>query len=216
MNKSNGRCALVIGGSGLIGKILIQNLLESNKYERVRVLVRSNIDIKHPKLEVVIFNFDNPNSALVVGDDVYCCLGTTMKKAGNKENFYKVDYQYPVQIATTALANGAKRFAIVTAMGANSKSLFYYNRVKGQVEETLKSLNFESLFIFRPSLLLGERYEARIGEKVGEKLARVFKPLIPSKYKAIEASKVAYAMLAITTSNLKGTAIYESDVLQEF
>ena len=216
MDTASQRIALVIGGSGLIGKILIQKLLESDKYTRVRVLVRSKFSLQHPKLEVIIFNFDTPDMNLIVADDVYCCLGTTMKKAGSKGDFYKVDYLYPIQTAEAAFKNGTKRFSIVTSMGADATSVFYYNQVKGEVEEALKKIKFESLFIFRPSLLLGKRPETRLGEKIGERLAKLFKPIIPSKYKAIEAEKVAKAMLSITTSSIKGTAVYESDVLQEF
>ena len=216
MDTASQKIALVIGGSGLIGKILIQKLLESDRYAKVRILVRSKFSLQHPKLEVIIFNFDAPDMNLIVADDVYCCLGTTMKKAGSKENFYKVDYLYPIQTAEAAFKNGTKRFSIVTSMGADATSVFYYNQVKGEIEEALKRIKFESLFIFRPSLLLGQRPETRLGEKIGEKLAKLFKPIIPSKYKAIEAEKVAKAMLSITTSSIKGIAIYESDVLQEF
>jgi uncharacterized protein YbjT (DUF2867 family) len=167
-------------------------------------------------LEVIIFDFDNIDSSKVVADDVFCCLGTTMKKAGSRSEFYKVDFNYPLQIAKAALSNQAKRFAIVSAMGANSSSLIYYNRVKGEIEGSLKQLNFESLLIFRPSLLVGERNEQRFGEKMGERLSKMLNPLIPAKYQAIEAQKVANAMVLITASNVKGNLVYESDILQEF
>ena len=127
-----------------------------------------------------------------------------------------MDYTYPYEIAKIGLANGAKRFAIITAMGADSKSLFYYNRVKGDIEENLKKLGYETLLIFRPSLLVGHRSESRFGEKLGERISKFLKPLIPVKYRAIEAKKVAKAMAAITSSNVKGTLVYESDVMQEF
>ena len=210
------RSALVIGGSGLVGRQLLQNLLESDKYSQIRVLSRTDLGFKHAKLEVIIFDFDFPKLELVIGEDVYCCLGTTMKKAGSKANFYKVDFTYPTQIAAAALKNGSKRFSIVTAMGADAKSSFYYNRVKGEVEAALENMKFESLFIFRPSLLLGVRPDSRLGEQIGEKFARIFRPFIPVKYRAIEASKVAKAMLSITTSKIKGSVVYESEVLQEF
>ena len=118
--------------------------------------------------------------------------------------------------AQLGFQNGAKRFAIVTAMGSDSKSIFYYNRVKGDVETTLKNIGFEALLIFRPSLLLGKRSESRVGEQIGEALSKLLRPLIPSKYRAIEAYKVAKAMVTITASNVKGTLVYESDVMQEF
>ncbi len=210
------RTALVVGATGLIGNLVVEELLRSNKYTQVKVLVRKPLLQQCPKLISTVFDFDTPDISLIKADDVYCCLGTTMKKAGSKAAFYKVDYTYPYQIAQAAQANGAKRFAIVTAMGANKSSLVYYNRVKGEIEDALKKLNFEALLLFRPSLLLGNRSEQRWGEQMGESVMKLFKPLIPEKYQAIEASKVAKAMVLITTSNVKGNIVYESDVLQEF
>ena len=135
---SEKRTALVIGATGLVGGKVVTQLLASEKYSQVKVLVRQPFATTDPKLQSVLFDFEAPASALVQADDIFCCLGTTMKKAGSKEAFYRVDYTYPYEIAKMALANGAKRFAIITAMGANQKSLFYYNRIKGDIEETLK------------------------------------------------------------------------------
>jgi uncharacterized protein YbjT (DUF2867 family) len=213
---SDKRTALVIGGSGLVGKEVISELIASDKYTEVIALTRKPLDWAHPKLSSVVFDFDHPDDATVWADDIFCCLGTTMKKAGSKDAFYRVDYTYPVEIAQLGFQNGAKRFAIVTAMGSDSKSIFYYNRVKGDVETTLKNIGFEALLIFRPSLLLGKRSESRVGEQIGEALSKLLRPLIPSKYRAIEAYKVAKAMVTITASNVKGTLVYESDVMQEF
>lgn len=213
---SDKRTALVIGGSGLVGKEVISELIASDKYTEVIALTRKPLDWEHPKLSSVVFDFDHPDDAAVCADDIFCCLGTTMKKAGSKDAFYRVDYTYPVEIAQLGFQNGAKRFAIVTAMGSDSKSIFYYNRVKGDVEATLKKIGFEALLIFRPSLLLGKRSESRAGEQIGEALSKLLRPLIPSKYRAIEAYKVAKAMVTITASNVKGTLVYESDVMQEF
>lgn len=210
------RVALVVGATGLVGSKVVALLLANDRYSQVKVLVRKPYAVNHPKLTSIVFDFDNPDTSRVLADDVYCCLGTTMKKAGSKEAFYKVDFTYPYQIAQTALANGAKRFAIVTAMGADVKSLFYYNRVKGEIEQSLRQLGYHTLLIFRPSLLLGERNESRLGEKIGESLAYVFRWITPAKYRAIEADKVATAMVTITTSTVEGTLVYESDVMQAF
>ena len=210
------KTALILGASGLIGKHLTQKLLASNHYEKVKVIVRKPLNLIHPKLEQIVMDFDNLDASKVLADDIFCCLGTTMKKAGSKDAVYRVDYTYPVEIAQLGFQNGAKRFAIVTAMGSDSKSIFYYNRVKGDVETTLKNIGFEALLIFRPSLLLGKRSESRVGEQIGEALSKLLRPLIPSKYRAIEAYKVAKAMVTITASNVKGTLVYESDVMQEF
>ena len=213
---SDKRTALVVGGSGLVGKAVISELIASEKYTEVITLTREPLDFTHPKLSSIIFNFDHPDASVVCGDDIFCCLGTTMKKAGSKEAFYRVDYTYPIEIAQLGHQNGAKRFAIVTAMGADSGSMFYYNRVKGDVEATLKKIGFDTLLIFRPSLLVGNRGETRIGEQIGEGVSKILRPLIPIKYRSIEAHKVAKAMVTITASNVKGTLVYESDVMQEF
>jgi uncharacterized protein YbjT (DUF2867 family) len=217
MNKTDEkRIALVVGATGLVGSLVIEKLLKIDKYQKIRVLTRKPLSLLNPRLESIIFDFENPDSTLVWADDVFCCLGTTMAKAGSKDAFYKVDFTYPLQIATMALANGAKRFAIITAMGADIKSGIYYNRVKGEVEDTLRGLGYESLLIFRPSLLLGNRPEKRTGERIGERFMKLLKPLIPTKYRAVEAQKVANAMALITASSVRGTVVYESDILQEF
>lgn len=213
---SEKRTALVIGGTGLVGREVVTQLLTSEKYNQVKVLVRKSLDISHPKFVSIPFDFNHPDASLLIADDIFCCLGTTLKKAGSKEAFYQVDYTYPFEIAKIALSNGAKRFAIITSMGADSKSMFYYNRVKGEIEDSLKQLGYEALLIFRPSLLLGNRAESRFGEKIGKRFSLFFKSIIPTKYRAIEAQKVAKAMVSITSSNVKGMLIYELDLMQEF
>ena len=210
------KTALVLGATGLIGDLLTRKLTESSLYERVKVLVRNPLTWKHPRLQEVQFDFERPNGLLTQADDIFCCLGTTMKKAGSKDAFRKVDYQYPMDIARRGLDNGAKQFAIVTAMGADPASSFFYNRVKGEVERDLTALNFPTLLIFRPSLLLGHRSENRLGERLAEGAMRLFSPLIPAKYKGVEAFKVANALLTTAQQGLTGRHVYESDALQGF
>ncbi len=213
------KTALIVGATGLIGNLLTHRLIDSPIYSSVKVLVRKSLTWQHPRLQEVQFDFDHPNGLLTHADDVFCCLGTTMKKAGSKEAFQKVDYQYPMNIARLSLANGSQQFAIVTSMGADTGSSFFYNRVKGEVERDLATLNFSTLLIFRPSLLLGNRSnlgENRLGERIAEGAMRLFSPLIPAKYKAIEATKVADAMLTTTQQGLTGRHVFESDALQKF
>lgn len=216
MTTSALKTALVVGATGLIGDILTHRLVESASYDRIFVLTRRPLPWQHPRLQEVPFNFDQPNGLLVRADHLYCCLGTTMKKAGSKEAFRKVDYQYPLDVARLGRENGASQFAIVTAMGANTQSSIFYNQVKGEVERDLSALNFPTLLIFRPSLLLGNRRENRLGEQIGEGFMRLFAPLIPAKYKAIEAAKVANAMLTTMQQGLTGKHIFESDALQGY
>lgn len=216
MTSSPLKIALVIGATGLIGDLLCRRLVESDAYDKVKVLIRSSMPWQHPRLQEIKFDFDYPNGLLTQADDIFCCLGTTIRKAGSKEAFRKVDYQYPMDIARLGLDNGAKQFSIVSSMGADSQSTFFYNRVKGDVEHDLSSLGYPTLMIFRPSLLLGQRPEFRFGEKLGEGLMRLVSPLIPAKYKAIDASKVANAMLQTAQQGLTGKHVFESDVLQRY
>ena len=210
------KTALVLGATGLIGDLLTHRLVDLPAYEKVKVLVRKSLNWQHPRLQEVIFDFDYPNGLLTQADDIFCCLGTTMKKAGSQEGFRKVDYQYPLDIAGLAMAAGARQFAIVTAMGAETGSSFFYNRVKGEVERDLIALNFPTTLIFRPSLLLGNRSENRLGERLAEGAMRLFGPLIPAKYRGIEAAKVANAMIVTMQQGLLGTQVFESDELQKF
>jgi len=210
------KTALIVGATGLIGGHLTRKILNLPTYSKIKVLVRKPLDFQHPKLEQIIINFDNFDKLLLVADDVFCCLGTTMKQAGSKEAFYKVDFTYPFEIAKAALQNGAKQFLIVTAMGAEAKSMFYYNRVKGEIEKTLTDLNFPTLLIFRPSLLLGERKDSRAGEGFATIIMKAFDFLTPKKYKAIKGETVANAMLDLAQKGIIGKQIFESGEMQAF
>jgi uncharacterized protein YbjT (DUF2867 family) len=210
------KTALIVGATGLIGGHLTRKILNHPSYAKVKVLVRKSLDFQHPKLEQIIVDFDKPDASVVVADDVFCCLGTTMKQAGSKEAFYKVDFTYPLEIAKAALQNRAKQYLIVTAMGADAKSMFYYNRVKGEIEKALTNLNYPTLLIFRPSLLLGERKESRAGEGFATIIMKTFDFLIPAKYKAVKGETVAEAMLAMAQKGIKGKDIIVSEKLDGF
>lgn len=224
MNPSSPKTALVAGATGLIGQQLVNRLIESDVYSEVRILVRKSTQKSHPKLVEIIYDFDQPSVSQLQGDDIFCCLGTTMKKAGSKQAFTKVDHDYPLQIGRAARQNGAKQYLIVTAMGADPGSSFFYNRVKGNVEEDLIKIGFDALYIFQPSLLLGNRSEKRLGERIGEAVMRVFDPLMIGplkKYRAIDSAKVAQAMVVAAQDPLvkqvsQGIFVYESDQMQRF
>lgn len=209
------KTALVLGATGLIGKELVKILNENNQYEKIHLLVRRQFDLQSDICKVHIVNFDELHKyhELFQVTDVYCCLGTTIKVAKTKEAFRKVDYEYPVEAAKLAKENDAEKFLIVSAMGADTKSLFFYNRVKGEVEESLRNLHLRSLHIFRPSLLLGKREEFRLGERLAEKASVVLNKLMVGPlrpYRGIQAKKVAAAMAVIAQSNHKGDHIYPS------
>jgi uncharacterized protein YbjT (DUF2867 family) len=214
------KSALILGSTGLVGSSLLGLLLQDADYYKVRVLVRKQTAQSQPKLEQVVVNFDQLSNyaELFAVDEVYCCLGTTIKKAGSQEAFYKVDATYPYEAAKLAKQKGAKQFLLVTAMGADKSSGIFYNRVKGEVEEKIAALDIPSFHIFRPSLLLGERNETRTGEAIAQKVMPLFSFLMVGglkKYKPVEGSKVARAMLQVAKQNQPGKHIFESDQLQE-
>ncbi len=213
------KTALLVGASGLIGSQLLKKLLDSPYYKSVIVLARKPLGLMHPKLQEYIFDFENPDASMVHGNDVFCCLGTTIKKAGSKEAFQKVDLVYPIQIARLAKNNGAEKFLIVTAMGANSNSSIFYNQVKGKVEQELREIEYPTLHIFRPSLLLGERTERRVGERIGAIFSNILNPFMVGslrKFRAIDSGKVAAAMIANAKETKKGVFIHSSDELQKY
>ena len=214
------KTALIIGSTGLIGSELLNLLLDSNDYLKVITFVKRDTGIKHPKLTQHIINFDKPETYkdLVVGDDFFCTIGTTIKKAGSKEAFRKVDFEYPRQFAAFALQNKVKQFLTISSLGADAKSGNFYLKTKGEIQDFLKDCNFESVSVLQPSLLLGDRTEFRLGEKVGAFFMKSLSFLFLGnlkKYKPIESKTVAKALLKIAQTNNEGFKIYESDAIQE-
>lgn len=210
--------ALVLGGTGLIGKQLIDLLVQDSFYSKVVAISRKPLYVNHPKLEVVSVDFEKLSQykTHLKADVIFCCLGTTMKQAGSKEAFKKVDYTYPLEIAKLGQDQGASRYLLISALGANKNSVIYYNQIKGEIEEAIAVLGYESFHIFRPSLLLGDRKEPRAGEDTAKIVYKLFKFLIPQKYQAIDSSKVANAMLFYGKQSIHGKFIHESLELQNF
>lgn len=207
------KTALILGGGGLIGRSLTTSLLADSRYAGVILLVRKPIDMIHEKLEQVLHNFDDPDISTLKGDEIFCCLGTTIKAAGSKQAFYKVDHNYILNTAYKAHQKGIKKFALVSSMGANSRSGVFYNKTKGQTEVSLTNIGFSSLFILRPSLLLGRRSELRLSETIAKHLMVNLSLLIPKKYKAIKGSQVAKAMVQLMNSDQEGTHILDSAMI---
>lgn len=214
------KTALVIGSTGLIGSQLLNLLLDSNDYLKVITFAKRDTGIKHKKLTQHLIDFDKPETYkhLVIGDDFFCSIGTTIKKAGNKEAFRKVDFEYPRQFATIALYNKVNQYLIVSSLGADANSGNFYLKTKGEIQNFLKDCNFKSAVVVQPSLLLGNRAEFRFGEIVGAFFMKSLSFLFLGnlkKYKPIEAKTVAKALLKIAQTNNIGFKIYESDVTQE-
>ncbi|WP_409370589.1 oxidoreductase [Lysinibacillus sp. 38-6] len=212
------RSAIVVGATGLTGTSLIEQLCENDDYVSVIVIARRELQYKHPKLEVKIRNFDTlEEKDIEFAHELYCCLGTTIKKAGSREAFEKVDFEYPLAIASLAKKRGIPHMLVITAMGANEQSSIYYNRVKGKLEQALMELGLQRLSIIRPSLLVGQREEFRFGEKLGETVLKLIKPLLIGPLKrvrSIDASQVAKAMIVIALHGKKQpVTIYASQDL---
>jgi len=213
------RSALIVGATGLIGKNLVKQILNHPSYGRVKVAVRNKIPLEHNKLEQHIIDFDNIQSysELFTVDDVFCCIGTTIKKAGSQEAFIKVDYSYAFETAKNGVLNGASQFILISAVGADSDSSIFYKRVKGDIEDSVSKLGYHAVKILRPSILTGNRQEIRIGEKIGVLIMKLLAVFLAGKYKkfrAIKASDVAKSMIIIAGDNTEGVRIYESDELQ--
>jgi uncharacterized protein YbjT (DUF2867 family) len=211
--------ALILGSSGLVGSHLLALLLHSPHYATVRSLVRRPSGRVHGKLEEHLVDFDRLADVreIVRGNDVFCCLGTTIKAAGSQEAFRNVDFSYVVDAADTAHRNGATRFFVVSSIGAHAASGNFYLRVKGEMETTVAKIPYAAVGIMRPSLLLGERKESRIGERIGAvgMKALSFAMIGPArKYRPILASDVAAGMLFLSRTNFTGVRICESDEIQ--
>ena len=210
------KTALLAGATGLIGSHLLPLLLESERYAKVIVVGRRALPMTHPKLTQVVTDFDKLHDVRLqlIADDVFCCLGTTMKQAGSKENFYKVDFLYVVTLAALTAANFAAQFMVISSLGADSEARVYYSRVKGEMEEAVRQVPFRAIHIFRPSLLLGERTQPRLGERVGAVVLRVLAPLMRGplqKYHPVTGAAVAAAMLRAAEDDGGGIRVHLSD-----
>ncbi|MBM4358448.1 MAG: NAD(P)H-binding protein [Deltaproteobacteria bacterium] len=207
--------AVVLGATGLVGSALLAIAAPSGRFQPLRALVRRPFDAAPPGVEVEVVNFDalDRHAPAFAVDHVFCCLGTTIKKAGSQAEFRRVDLEYPLAAARTALAAGAQQFLIVTAVGASSSSRIFYNRVKGELEDALRDLAFPGgVVVLNPSLLLGERHERRVGEAVASAVMRTTRSLFGgplARYRAIEAVEVARALLRCTESPTAGFRTFE-------
>lgn len=216
-----GKSALLIGASGLVGGELLKCLLKADEYDRIVIIVRRELGFSHPKLQQVVSDFSNlaQYSDLIAVNDVYCCLGTTSTKTKDQNEYKKIDLDYPLEIARMAMKKQVQKYLIVTALGANKNSKVFYNRLKGLVEDELIALDLPALHIFRPSLLIGDRREFRLGEKVAVVLSRILFFIFVGplrRYRPISAKAVAQGMYAAAQGDGRGVFIYNSDKIEQW
>ncbi len=207
------RIALVAGATGLVGQFLLQRLLASGAYDRIKLLTRREVPIDDARVENVISDYSNLDALgkQLQADDVFCCLGTTLKKAGSRAAFEKVDYQMVVDLARATHAAGARQFMVVSAAGTAEHSPSFYSRVKAHMERDVAAVGFDAVHIVRPALLIGAREERRPAEQISQMLMPLFDPLLVGslkKYRSARGEDVADALLQLARRETRGVHIH--------
>ena len=213
------KTALVFGSSGLIGGHLLNQLINDTNYNKIKIFVRSEPENNDPKVEIIKTDFNNLENHKedIKGDDCFFCIGTTKQNSPDKNEYRRVELEVPKEIAQIAKSNLVNSFVFVSSGYADPKSSGDYLRFKGEVEEELKRLNFPKLGIMRPSFLLGDRKEKRIGEKIGIFVFKLLSPLFVGplkKMKPIHSATVAKSMIAISQNDIS-QIIFESDEIAD-
>jgi uncharacterized protein YbjT (DUF2867 family) len=213
------KTALVFGATGLVGSFLVNELAENEIYEKVKVFNRRKQYYTHNKIIEIQVDFDKISEYVheFKGHDAYCCLGSTLKKAGSKENFFKIDHDLPLEIAKICSTNEVGSFIAISSIGADAGSSNYYLRTKGLMELHIQELDFDQLAFVRPSMLVGPRKEFRFGELFGKIIMTPINYLLVGKlkkYRSIQSKTVAKAMIQIANMPMD-KLFYESDELSE-
>ena len=213
------KTALVFGSSGLVGGHLLKQLIENDDYNKIKIFVRSEPEINDPKVEIIKTDFNNLENHKedIKGDDCFFCIGTTKQNSPDKSEYRRVELEVPKQVAQIAKSNLVNSFVFVSSGYADPKSSGDYLKFKGEVEEELKRLDFPKLGIMRPSFLLGDRKEKRVGEKIGIFVFKLLSPLLLGplkKMKPIQSETVAKAMISSANKNLEKN-VFESNEIAE-
>ena len=206
------RSALLVGATGLIGWFVLQRLLAVSAYRTVTVWARRPLALHGQGLRTATFDFEDLRFHKVEADDVFCCLGTTMRHARTREVFRRVDHDYVVALAKAAARGSARRLLVVSALGADPRSRVFYNRVKGEMEDAVTAAGVPTTIFFRPTLLRGPRDEFRLGERIGLAVGDLLGPIL-DKYRPIEAEVVATAMIKAALKNMP-SGVIESDEIR--
>ena len=217
MAADHGRAVLVAGATGLVGREILAALLADKTYTSVHCVGRRPLALQHPKLTSHVVDFA-ALAAMPKVDDCFIALGTTIKAAGGKDAFRAIDLKAVEAVALAARASGATKLGVVSAMGANSQSSVFYNRVKGEMEVSLARMGFKSLVIARPSLIDGDRAALgqleRASEGIGLLLARGLRPLLPTNYRSIKASDISHALICAVKTGTPGVVTLMSGEMQ--
>ncbi|XLS29062.1 NAD(P)H-binding protein [Flavobacteriaceae bacterium M23B6Z8] len=201
MNKT----AIILGATGLTGGILLDKLLQDERYESIKVFGRNSVNRKHFKLQENICDLLDPETfeSDFSGDEVYCCIGTTASKTKDKSQYRKIDHGIPVEIAKLCAKNEIKTLLVMSAMGANENSSLFYNRIKGEMERDVLAQGVERTFLVQPALIGGERSEKRLGEFIFKRVFSIFNFMLVGplkKYRSIEPKTIANAMIYLANS----------------
>lgn len=206
-----GLVANVIGATGLVGKALVQQLLNDERFEKVRIFVRRETGMKHPKLEELVVNFTNTESwkSSLTGDVLFSALGTTLKQAGSKEKQWEIDFTFNLNFAQKAKENRIENYVLVSSVGASSKSGIFYSRMKGELDETVAKIGFSNLVILRPASLTGPRENRRMAEEISIPILNILTRFTMKNYRPISDITVAKAMINAAIRKTGGKTIYE-------
>ena len=193
------QCVVVLGATGMVGSALVELLLADTRVSEIRILSRRPLSYSQSKIKVFETDLYNPNAlAFDQATALYCCIGTTRKKTPNRDTYHSIDHGITLAVATAAKAAGLSEVHLISAIGADSRSKIFYNRLKGEIENDLSGLNFERTMIYQPALLIGERQEKRTGEKFAQWFSPFLDKLLNKKvmkYHSIKARDLASGML---------------------
>jgi len=215
------KTALLFGSSGLVGGHLFNQLIKDTNYSKIKLFVRTDAEISDPKVEIIKTDFNNLQNHKedIKGDDCFFCIGTTKKNSPDKDEYKRVELDIPKEIAQIAKSNLVNSFIFVSALYANPKSSGNYVKFKGLVEEELKKLNFTKLVLMRPSFLMGDRKEKRVGEKIGIFVFKLLSPLLLGplkKMRPIHSETVARAMIIVIQNDIKKTTFESNEIVETF
>lgn len=202
------KTAIILGASGASGGEVLRLLLNDSRYEKVKLFSRSSINNKNSKIEeyiIDLFELEKHAEAFTA-DEVYCCIGTTKAKTPDKKTYHKIDYGIPVTAAKLAKANKIPVFIVISAIGADADSSIFYSRTKGEMQDDVLGANIPTTYILQPSLIVAERNDSRIMEKLASGFMKLINPVLQggaAKYRSIKAGNVAKAMVWLANNDYK-------------